>query len=288
MILLFGGSGYTGRFVAEKLVSSGESVTCVVRPTSDARALRQLGVRIVEGDLDRKDGAVETVAVAEGVVSAAHIRFAPSIVEACTRAGIRRAIFFGSTWRFSKFRTPEVDAVTAGEEAVENSGLAWTLLRPTMIYGPGDDRNISRLRTYLTRARVFPVFGSGEQLVQPVYVADAAEAAVSSLRTDAAERKAYEIAGGDALPYTRMIDTLCEALGRTVVKVYVPGLVALPIVKVYEAVARSPLVTVDQVRRMGEDRAFDTSAARADLGFTPRTFEEGVKEAMRLSDEGLG
>jgi nucleoside-diphosphate-sugar epimerase len=224
----------------------------------------------------------------QALVSVAHIRHAPVLIAACERAGVSRAVLFSSTWRFSKFRTPEVEAVIAGEEALEASDLDATLLRPTMVYGPGDDRNISRLREHLRRHRVFPIFGSGECLVQPVYVADAADAVVAALGRTGTVRKAYEIAGPEPIPYREMIDTLGRCVGRIVLKVYIPIPIALPLVAAYGWVADAPRVTPDQVRRMGEDRAFDISETIRDLGMAPRSFEEGVRDAMRVNGEPEG
>ena len=115
------------------------------------------------------------------MVSATHIRHAPALISVCREAGVKRAVFLSSTWRFSKVNTTGVNTVIAGEESVNVSGLETTLLRPTMIYGPGDDRNISRLRNYLRRYRIIPIFGNGSRLVQPVYVTDLAKAVVQAI-----------------------------------------------------------------------------------------------------------
>ncbi len=283
MIFVAGATGYTGRFVVEALLAAGESVRCLVRKTSRTEGLER--VTLVPGDLERPEGLEEALEGAGAVVSAAHVRYAPALISACERAGVKRAVFLSSTWRFSRFRTPEVASVIAGEAAAEASRLEATLLRPTMIYGPGDDRNISRMRDYLRRRRVVPIFGSGERLVQPVYVADVAEAVAAVLDRSGTVGKAYEIAGKSPLVYTKLIDTLCRALGRTVLKVYLPISLSLPLVKLYGWASKTPRITPDQVRRMGEDRAFDISDAERDLGYAPRGFEEGVREAMRVNGE---
>ena len=280
MVFVAGGTGYTGRFLVKALLKAGEQVRCLVRQSNPV-GLEEPGVSLVLGDLERPEGLVGALEGAEALVSASHIRYAPALISACAHAGVKRAVFLSSTWRFSKVRTEQVEAVIAGEGAVEASGLEATLLRPTMIYGPGEDRNVSRLREYLGRHRVIPIFGSGEQMVQPVHVADVADAAAAAIGRAATIRKAYEIAGPYPISYTEMIDTLCRALGRTVLKVYLPLSLSLLPVRVYGWISRSPRVTVDEVRRMGEDRAFDISEAVRDLAYSPRSFEAGVREAMR-------
>lgn len=286
-VLVTGATGYTGRYIVEALLAAGESARCLARPASDTERLRALGVPVVEGDLEDPGSLAHALEGVDAVLCASHIRFARHVSEACARVGVERALFFSSTWRSSKVATPEVSAVIEGETAVEESGLDATVLRPTMIYGPGEDRNISRLRHHLRVARVHPIFCGGEQLVQPVYVADVAQAAVTAIRSRCSIRKVYEIAGRDAIPYRQMIDTVCAAVGRTVIKVYIPSAIGLPLVRLYGMMSRAPRLSVDQVRRMAEDRAFDTTKAEEELAFAPRGFSEGLRDAMRDNEEEI-
>ena len=285
MVFVTGATGFTGPYVVEALLAAGESVRCLVRETSQADFLVQRNIPIVEGDLERPDGLVEAIQGADALVSVSPIRFAPSLVAACQQAGVTRGVFLSSTWRFSKVRTPDVEAVSSGEEAVEASGMEATILRPTMIYGPGNDRNLSLLRDYLGKRSILPIFGSGENLVQPVYVTDVADAVVAALLRSGTIGQVYELAGGEPLAYTAMVDTLSHLMGRTVVKVYVPLFVAVPLIGLYGKWTRNPAVRVDQVKRMAEDRAFDISRAEKDLGFAPKSFSVGMREAMQINGE---
>ena len=285
MVFVTGATGFSGPYVVEALLAAGESVRCLVRENSQADFLVQRNIPIVQGDLERPDSLVEALQGADALVSVSPIRFAPALVAACQQAGVSRGVFLSSTWRFSKVRTPDVEAVFFGEEAVEASGMEATILRPTMIYGPGNDRNLSRLRDYLGKRSILPIFGSGEHLVQPIYVTDVADVVVAALLRAGAVGQVYEVAGGEPLTYTAMVDTLAHLMGRTVVKVYVPLFVAVPLIRLYEKWTRNPAVRVDQVRRMAEDRAFDISRAEKDLGFAPKSFSVGMREAMQINGE---
>jgi len=285
VIFVAGATGYTGRFLVDALLRRGEALTCLVRDPAQATGLEARGAEVCVGDLARSETLREPVASAGAVVSVAHIRHAGTLAQVCRDVGTSRAVFLSSTWALSKVHTCDVAAVVCGEKALEASGLACTVLRPTMIYGPGDDRNVSRLRDLVRQRRVLPVVGSGERSVQPVYVGDVVEAILAVLWRSGTEGKTYEIAGPRALPYWEMVDAVCRGVGRTVLKVYVPYWAALASVKVYSLLTESPSVTVDQVRRMREDRAFDISAAAADFGFAPRPFEEGIRQVMRENGE---
>lgn len=282
MILIAGATGYTGRFVVEALRTAGHDMRCLVRPGSDVAHLKDMGIDLITGDLAQPTGLSGALKGIDALISVAHIRFSQTLVSACAKAGVSRVVFFSSTWRFSKVKTQEVTAVADGERAVRTSDLPYTLLRPTMIYGPGDDRNISRLRAILRRWPIMPIFGSGERRVQPVYVADVAQAVVGALTCPEAIGKAYELAGPAPMPYADMIDILAQCQNRVVVKVHIPLFMGILMARIGRRLNPDFPLRTDQVRRMGEDRAFDISAAMRDLKFSPRSFEAGIREAMHI------
>jgi nucleoside-diphosphate-sugar epimerase len=255
----------------------------LVRETSDVRQFDQHPVSLVKGDLAAVEGWENALIGVDAVLSVAHIEYAQFVIEACKRHGISRVIFFSSTWRFSKAKTDGVRAVIQGEGFVERSGLDYTLLRPTMIYGPGDDRNISRLREFIKRRSVMPIFGSGDRWVQPVFVGDVAKAAVDALCCEKAIGKSFELAGGEALTYTQIVDGLSKAAGRLTVKVHIPISVGLMLAFLGNRFFANFPLQADQIQRMKDDRAFDISQARETWGFDPLNFEAGCEAAMRLT-----
>ena len=173
-------------------------------------------------------------------------------------------------------KTDGVRRVVEGEEAILSSGLNWTVIRPSMVYGPGD-RNISRLRDRITSRRVLPVIGSGSRLVQPVYVEDVAYAVSAAVARRSAECEDFDVCGPEPMTYTDMIDQVAQTVSRSPIKVYVPLSVARLLAWGLERFTTNPMITVDRVARMGEDREFPFDKAREALGFIPRTFSEGLR-----------
>ena len=122
----------------------------------------------------------------DALVNLASLGFghAPAIVAAAVGAGLGRAVFVSTTAVATGLPARSKAVRLAAEATVRSSGLAWTILRPTMIYGAPGDRNMSRLLALLIRARrglpgvglpvVLPVPGGGRGLQQPVHVADIA------------------------------------------------------------------------------------------------------------------
>jgi uncharacterized protein YbjT (DUF2867 family) len=277
MILVTGATGYTGPFVVEALLRAEEKVRALVRRTSDTAALQRAGIETVVGNLEEDPSLLDALDGVEALVAVSHIRHAPALVRACAARGVTRAVFFSSARLTSRVPSPTVREVIDGEAAVTGSRLDFTLLRPTMIYGPGDDRNISRLRRHIRTHRVIPVFGSGERPQQPVFVRDVAQAMPQTLCRASTARKAYVLAGPKPISYIRLIDAIAAAEGRWIVKVYLPVRASAWAVGIYERSSSAPRITAEQVRRFDEAKAFDISDARRDFGYDPVPFEEGLR-----------
>lgn len=276
-----GGSGFLGGFVIPRLRDEGFEVTALARSDTAARAVEALGATVVRGDLDDAHSleAAFTSAAPGVLVNLASLGFghAPTIVQAALTAGLRRAVFVSTTAIFTQLNAPSKAVRTAGERTIQASGLQWTIVRPTMIYGTPDDRNMWRLLRQLRRLPVVPMPGGGTHLQQPIHVADLAQAIVAALRTDVAIGKAYDVAGPEAITFRQIVGAAGAAVGRSPRALPLP---ARPIIRLLARVERSGRalpVKAEQIERLIEDKAFDISEAVADLGFAPRSFDEGIR-----------
>ncbi len=281
-----GGSGFLGGFVIPLLREAGYEVSALARSAAAAATVAALGATPVQGDLESSESLRSAFleAAPSALVNLASLGFghAPAIVQAAEAAGLRRAVFVSTTAIFTKLNAPSKQVRTAAERTIETSDLDWTILRPTMIYGTPGDRNMWRLLRQLRRLPVVPMPGGGKQLQQPVHVADLAHAVVAALQTAAAVGKAYDIAGPDALTFRQIVASAGAAVGRSPRALPLP---ARPIIRVLtrvEATGRSLPVKAEQIERLIEDKAFDISEAVADLGFAPRSFDEGIRAEARM------
>ena len=287
-VLVTGGTGFTGTAVVRALRESGIDVRCLVRPTSDRRHLPSAGIEVSVGDAGDRASLERALQGMDALMSVASLGFghAPNLVAAATRAGVGRAVFFSTTSIFTALEPPTKRVRLQAEEEIRASGLAYTLLRPTMIYGTGRDRNMARLIRYLQRWPVIPVFGSGRARYQPVHVDDVAAAALASLRSPESEKKVYTISGASVLALDAIIDTVCRLLGRRALKVHLP---AAPVAAVMQAAERRGLrlpLRAEQILRLEEDKCFDHTEAARDLGYRPRTFEDGIQQEIAALTRG--
>jgi nucleoside-diphosphate-sugar epimerase len=273
-ILIVGATGFLGGFVTARLAD--RDPIALVRPTSETASIpRQVTTRTgaLEADLPLEDIGTLVYCASMGF---GHV---PGLVRQLEASGVKRAIFISTTAIFTLLGSRSRAVRLEAETAVMSSGMDWTILRPTMIYGTGADRNISRLLRFLKRSPIFPVCGNG--LWQPIYVADLADAVASALDSPHTSRRAYNVAGAEPLRFTDLVRTAARAIGRHVALVRVPLEAAVLVSRL------APIVTPEQIRRLAEDKAFPYTEATRDFGFAPRTFAEGVaKEAEALGLRG--
>jgi|SRR5579859_1242737 len=269
-ILLVGGTGFLGSFVAARLVDRAPIV--LARPTSDLSVLPS-ALEVRTGDLA---GPLPLEGISTLIYCASMgLGHVPALVHQLEASGIKRAVFLSTTAVFTRLPSRSHAVRLDAEAAVEQSSLDWTLLRPTMIYGTARDRNISRLLRFIRRWPVVPVCGNA--MWQPIYVDDLAAAVLSALDTPGASGKAYNLAGAAPLAFKELVRTAARAVGRRVV------LLPVPVAAAVAAASLTNVVSVEQVRRLVEDKAFDFADAAHDFGFAPRSFDAGVRlEAAAL------
>jgi len=274
MILVTGGGGYVGHFLLKRLSQQAERVCCLLRPGREYGDIEELGFDVVAGDLERPEALASVFAEAEAIVHLVHIRYAPAVLR-YAGSTVKRIVLLSSLRRFSRVPSPSVSEVVEAERAVLDSPKPWVLLRPSMIYGPGDDRNISRLMAHLRRWRLQPVFGDGLSLQQPVYVEDVVDAILAALVRPAVEGRAYAVAGERALTYRELIGAVGEAAGVS------PHIVRLPVRWALNLLRRCGLpsgIEPEQILRLQEDKAFSIEETRRDLGYAPLDLQRGLAQ----------
>jgi nucleoside-diphosphate-sugar epimerase len=160
----------------------------------------------------------------------------------------------------------------------ETEGVAWTILRPTLIYAEGQDQNVSRLARLIRRLGVLPLHGQGQGLRQPVHAEDLAWGALAAAASPAARDKAYDLPGGEALTYRQMAERVFEGMGRR--PLIAPAPEWLWRLAFWLARPWLPGATAQMGARMGEDLTFDGNEAHADFGWNPRLFHPDFKRRL--------
>lgn len=289
LIAITGITGLTGRFLIPcfRQFGYGGRFRCLVRPTSNCSGLPlDPKTELATGDCRDPVSLDMLLESADACVHVAGIGFAEGVIGACKRAGVRRVVFVNTTGMFSQYRAYAKEYRRI-EESITASDLDYTIIRPTMIYGNARDHNIHYLVRLVNRYPVIPVVGNGKALLQPIYAEDLAVVVAKATLEPRAIGRAYNVAGKEAIEYLELLKCIARALEKRRFFIKVPYILALAAAYIGEK-AGSKMVNVERVRRMAEDRVFDYSLASTELGFAPRSFEEGIRleiEAMR--DSGL-
>jgi len=196
--------------------------------------------------------------------------------------GARRVVVLSSTSRFTKGDSsdPEeqaiarrlTDAEVRVQEWAENCGVEWVILRPTLIYGLGRDKNIAEIARFIRRFGFLPLFGGAKGLRQPIHGADVADACLTALQVPCAANRAYNISGGETLTYRDMVARVFAALGRRPHWLNIPLWAFRLALIMLRRLPRYRQWSTAMAERMNRDLVFDHAEAARDLCFKPRAF----------------
>ena len=276
-VLALGATSLIGRFAMPRLRAAGVETYAVSRTATEAPGW-------IRADLS--DPALEgLLPVCRTVLSLSPIWHLPQALSALKAKDMQRLVAFSSTSVFTKAASPDPyerevvkrlqDAEAQVRAFCEAQGVAWTILRPTLIYAEGEDQNVTRLARLIRRLGFLPLAGKGQGLRQPVHADDLATAAIDAASRPQAAGKAYDLPGGETLTYRQMAVRIFEGLGRRPTIVAVPE----PAWALAFALARPllPGATAQMGARMSEDLTFDGTAATQDFGWNPRVFRPNFK-----------
>jgi len=280
-VFVTGATGFTGSRVIPLLFQSGYQVRCLYRPASDRSILLrdQPEIEWTPGDLSDTQALTASMQGTDALVNIASLGFghAESMVSAAIKAGIKRGVFISTTAIFTQLSAKSKKVRAAAERTIENSGLNYTILRPTMIYGSPRDRNMWRLIQFMRTSPIVPVLGAGDSLQQPVYVDDVAQAVINSLSKDETICKNYNISGKHPLTYNEVIDTIARQMKKRIGKIHMPSRPVVSLLRLFERMRIPFPIKAEQVLRLNEDKAFSYTEAQRDLDYDPLSFEDGIK-----------
>ena len=286
-LFVTGATGFTGSQLVPFLLQNGYQVRCLYRPTSDRSVLPEPEIEWVLGDLSDTDSLSASMQGTYALMNIASLGFghADSILHAAKDSGIQRAIFLSTTALFTQLNTKSKSIRLDAERAIRSSGLQYTILRPTMIYGSPRDRNMWRMIQFMRRSPIVPIFGDGNSLQQPIHVDDVAQAVIQCLVSGKTICKSYNIAGKHPLTYNQVIDTIAAQINKRVMKFHIPSATAVAVMRFFERLHIPLPIKAEQVLRLNENKDFEYEDAANDFGFTPLSFEDGLRMELKSTQK---
>ena len=216
-----GAFGYTGRYIAARLLSAGKPVKTLTGHPDRAATLPR-AIEVAPLDFGDPDGLARSLEGADVLYNTYWIRFPRGrtsfdsavgntrvLIKAAERAGVRRLVHVSITNASPDSPLPYFRGKGLVEEAIETSDLSYAILRPTVIFGP-EDILINNIAWFLRRSPVFAIFGTGDYRVQPIFVEDVAKIAFTAALHEATE--VIDAVGPETFSYEQMVRLVADAV----------------------------------------------------------------------------
>lgn len=317
-VFLTGASGFVGSHMLLHLLHEGHSVRALIRPASGRSldletVLKATALQSTMGRTQSKEWTAWTqrftaipgdvvsgagldagiqgcdavihlvgIIVAKGAntFDAVHHIGTRNVVEASKRAGIRRFLQMSALGVRADGVAAYQTSKWKGEEEVRASGIHFCILRPSLIFGPGDGF-VTQMMDTMRKATLFrPVPGPGTPKFRPVFIGDVTACFLRALTADAAANQTIELGGADEFTLNDVLTEIARCAGVRKPAIHVP----LPLMFLGAALAEkllaNPPVTVDQLRMLREGSTCDIEPMKRTLSIEPRGFRGCGREPI--------
>ncbi|GCE84432.1 SDR family oxidoreductase [Komagataeibacter diospyri] len=274
---VIGATGRSGLALCHALTARGQTIIPVVRSLSRWQATGiacPARVADLQGNADRLHAAL---ADATSIVLTAHARHLPAVLAAAPPQA--RIVALGSTRIFTRWPDAHGRGVMEGARAFARSGRDGVLLHPTMIYGATGEDNVQRLAALMRCLPILPLPGGGRSRIQPIWQGDVTRAILAAVDHPWDGPHSMVIAGGDQVTYrdfTRHVALAAGLRPRPVAPV--PGWLLVAMARIH--LSGLPHIAPAEVRRLMEDKIFDITPMRMQLGLTPTPLTVGLERTF--------
>jgi NADH dehydrogenase len=304
-LFITGATGFIGKHLVDLLLRDGYSLVCFVkeseRDMSFVQSLPARGVRVLFGDITdaasvlnafkrckKIDAVIHLAALIKPTAKGdqefwdINVTGTGNVIAACEKQRVKRLIFYSTD--FVVYNYPTVYGITKAkaEELLRASALNYTILRPTPVYGVGDDKNFN---TLIALIKKFPVLPSVSCMMQPVSVLDVVSATRAVLHNARTFCKAYNLPGGSIVSFTRILRILADELGKERLIMPLPNKLVQWAVRLYERVVPQPVVRDYQISKWLITKPVSIDENRRDFGYAPMPFDYGIRATLRA--EGI-
>lgn len=294
-VAIIGGTGFIGGYLVDALLAKGHRPSLLVRPGSAAKVRRPTECRIVEGDLDAPTALLAVLDGSAAVIynigilrefpgkgitfEASQYRGVVTTIEAAKSAGVTRMLLMSANG-VKRPGTPYQETKYRAEEVLQDSGLAWTIFRPSVVFG--DPRGTMEIATQLYRDMIRPPLpavgfhtgltpSGGAILMSPVHVQDVAAAFVNALDDTDTIGKTFALGGPEALSWTQMLERIAAAVGKRKLTLPMPISLMKLGATLFDWLPFFP-ATRDQLTMLAEGNAADPAALQGLIHRDPLPF----------------
>ena len=299
-LLVTGGTGFVGTHLVNALVRRGHEVAVLARRADHARNRYNRPVEPRRGDvLDAaslpaaiagRDAVIHLVGIihekGNQTFDRLHREAVENVVAAMSASGVRRLLHMSAVGAAEDSPSEYGRTKAAGERVVRQSGLDWTIFRPSIVFGPGDGF-VSLLAPIVDKNPVFiPVIGKGRTRFQPVSVYDVARVFGDALENPNTVGKTFELGGPDIFTLDEIYREIATVLGkRRKPLLHFPIWWGWFLARTFESLARrgwidAPPLTRDQLKSLSRDNVADVTETLAVFNGDWRELRDGLREYL--------
>jgi nucleoside-diphosphate-sugar epimerase len=316
--LITGATGFIGPHLIKKLTGEGHFCRCLVRNSSQTDFLKDAGVELVEGDITRPEslkgiadgidrvlhmatlGHMSNFSVTESMFEAINVHGTRNIMAEALRAGVGRIVHCSTVAAMGicaevpateesvcnphhPYGRSKLQAEEIVLDMVKEQDLPAVMIRFSMVYGPGDPRDILKL-TRLAQKGLFPKVGRRPKLTPLIHVDDAIQGLLLAAEKGGTG-EVYLITNQNSLPFDDIRKILQKALSVFRLPLYIPEWAALTAAslmeKVFPVLGKVPPVARKNIESTLADRVFSIKKAQREIGFEPQVDPtEGLRETV--------
>jgi NADH dehydrogenase len=304
-VLVTGANGFVGSHAIPALLDGGHRVIALVR---DERGAGEVLARLPEpqhasvetrrGDVTKPDSLPAALAGADAVLHLAAIardwdggqtlrlvntEGTRHVVAAMKAAGVERLVHVGALGVVDEPDLHYASSKARAMAIVRESGLRWTILAPSLLFGPRD--GFFNILAGLVRMSpgIVPITGSGSARFQPLAIEDLGRAAVMAVDDDAFVGRELPLGGPRYWTYREIMEEVLRGLGRRRLLVPMPVAVIRLVAGASEAIRLPFPVATDQLRQLKYDNIGPLDAVQTGFGFEPRPMDGGLTHLRRRS-----
>jgi dihydroflavonol-4-reductase len=315
-VLVTGATGFTGRHLTQRLLRRGAQVRVMARDFGRAEELAREGAEVVEGDIRSRESLHRAIDGTDVIFHVAALfreagrpeseyvevnaESPPQVVELAAEAGVRRVVHCstigvhgdvgdapaGEDAPFGPgdiYQRTKLEGELAAKSMAERRGVPLAVVRPATIYGPGDRRMLKLFRGVARRR--FPMLGSGEIMLHPVYVDDLVDGMILAATREEAVGATYILGGEEAYTLNEIVGTVADLAGVRPPRLHLPVWPFWLAGALCEAVCVplriEPPIYRRRVAFFTKSRSFDISRAKDELGYAPRfSWRDGAERTL--------
>lgn len=291
-VFVTGASGFVGSHLIPMLISRGFEVSALVRSENE-RVLVDPKAEIVVGDLATRDSWQEELKGEDVVIHLAaeissknpgsfernNVKATENLILAAKKAKIKKIILFSSAAVTSIRKDLYAKTKEKQESIIKKSKIEHTILRPSMIYGPGDVKNIGWLIRMISKLPIVPLPGGGHFGRQPVYVADICKVVIKLIENKY-DKKIYEIHGKEYIPMWKMVKVIISKMNTIKPAIPIPIFFLTSTFWFLERISPNPKFTSDQIASLISGERFSGDRWWEIFDIMPTSFEAGISKMI--------